>query len=277
MDRYKFSASTGGPPEPSYEEAERLSSSKQLREAADMFEVLSSHTKDPLETANFLIEEAECFRQLGEFERARECTARARKQAADDLVACAQVESFAAKILISEGKQEEGVSELSRILKEYPGVFEDPEGRELYNQIQIQRGFTLMHLAQYSDARGALEEVDINQLAREIRADLHSHLGACYVELGLYSSAADQFQPASEIGVSDDWAPTFHYYFAYALYKLKKHAAAKRELLLCCQATGGGPPRNDVYRMLSTVCYKLGESREARLYERLAKSSKDGK
>src|SRR5277367_4453568 len=253
-----------------YEEARQLSNSGKFQLAADRFNVLALESHDPLEKANYLIEEAECYRLLGEFDKANACVVTAKELARHDTIASAQIEFFKATLLVTQGKRVEGLEVLSAILKGGSNIFEGEEGRELYEQIQMQRGFTSMHLARYEDARPLLEEVVSYQPSSEYRSDIHCQLGRCYSELELYALAREQFQLVQGLGVSDDWASTYHYYFGRTLYQLKDFAAAKRELLLCLQSGTDGPPQSYVYKMLAATYRKLGEDQQARLYEESA-------
>jgi tetratricopeptide (TPR) repeat protein len=255
-----------------YEEARALANSGNLQKASEHFKLLALQSMDSSEKANLLIEEAECLRQLGEFENASASVAEAKQLVSNDEISSDQIDYFAATLLISQGKHEEAVRALSIISKKYSTAL-DGEGRELYEQIQIQRGFALMHLLRYADARAVLEEVVLFQLSSEYQSDVHTHLGSCYFELGLYSLAREQFQIVQTLGVSDEWAPTYHYEFGYALYELREFQAAKRELLLCLQSGTDGPPQSYVYKLLAATYRKLGEPEQARLYQEAAQSS----
>lgn len=258
----------------SYQEARNLFSSGRFQTAADCFKLLAFESNDSLEKANYLIEEAECYRQLGEFGKASTCVGAAKELANSDVIASAQIAFFAATLLVTQGKRDEGLQAMSTILREYSNkLLAGEAGRELYQQIQMQRGFTLMHLARYKEARPLLEEVTSFQLPSECRTDVHCQLGRCYSELGLHSLAKAQFLLAQELGVSDEWASTYHYYFGYALYEVKDFTAAKRELLLCLQSGTDGPPQSYVYKLLAATYRKLGEPEQARLYEESARSS----
>jgi tetratricopeptide (TPR) repeat protein len=268
-------SSTLGRPKPvnSYEEALNLSSSGKFQAAADSFRLLALRSSNLLEKANYLIEQAECYRQLGQFEKAGACAISARELTNNDRIGSAQVEYFMATLLIAQEKREEGLLALSTILRDYSKELEcDDDGRELYEQIQMQRGFALMQLARFADARPPLEEVCLSQPGK-CHPDVLCHLGHCYVELGLYAVAREQFQLVGELGVTDLWAPAYHYYFGYALYELKDFAAAKRELLICLQSGTHGPPESYVFKLLAAVHRKLGEPEQARLYEKSAKLS----
>lgn len=257
----------------SYTEASNLSNAGKFQLAADSFKSLASHSKEPLEKANYLIEEAECHRQLREFERASECVTKARELASSDVIASLQIRYFEATLLISQDKCEEGLDVLSTILRDHSKELQHGEGCELYEEIQIQRGFTLMHLERYADARPLLEEATTFALPANRRSDVQCHLGLCYFKLGFYADASLQFQQAETIGISDEWVSTFHYYWGYTLYEVGEFAVARRQLLLCLQSGASGPPRSYAYKLLAAICRKAGDRKQARMYEKMAKSS----
>lgn len=253
-----------------YAEASKLSNAGKFQLAVDSFRSLASQSIDPLEKANYLIEEAECHRHLMEFDKAGQCTTEAKQLVGSDVIASLQIRYFDATLLISQGRRDEALAELSKILKDHSQDLQQGEGRELHEQIQIERGFTLMHLERYADARLALEEVATFVLSADRRSDVQCHLGRCYFELGLYAEARLQFQQAEIIGISDEWSLPFHYYWGYTLYKEKEFAAARRQFLLCLQTGDSGPPASYVYKILAAVCSKEGDHKQARVYRKSA-------
>jgi len=97
-----------------------------------------------------LIEEAECRRQLTEYDEASKCAAEAKALAKSDAMSCMQIKYFEATLLISQEKREEALDVLSRLLGDHPNDLTEEEGRELYERIQIERGRTLMYLERYA-------------------------------------------------------------------------------------------------------------------------------
>ncbi len=249
-----------------YHEGLQLSRAGKLQEAIGHFKELASTSTDLLEKANFLIEEADCYRQLGQFEQAHACVNEAKKFTGCDGLATAQVDYFDAILLIAEGKSEEGLHALSIIGEKYQNELVGQDGRELYEQIKMQRAFALIQLSRYKDARVILEEVVRFPLSDEYRRDVHCHLARCYFELGHYRLAREECELVDKLGPSDEWATTFRYYFGYTLYESKEFDLAKRQLLLCIQSGANGPPKSYVYKLLAAIYRKLGESDKARQY-----------
>jgi len=255
------------------EQARDLLNQAKFQEASECFSLLAAQSADPLEKVSYLLEVADCYRRLGRLEEAMDCLATAKTFAVADALSYAQVEFVAATVLIEQDKHEHGLKKLTSILSEYSDQLEEGEGRELYQEIQMQRGISLMYLARYENARPILQESVSFGFSDKVISDLHCHLGRCDHELGLYREAKEQFEQCRALGVNDEWQSTYHYYFGYTLYELKDFAAARRELILCLQSGASGPPQSYVYRLLAATCGKLGDREEARVYDKLARSS----
>jgi tetratricopeptide (TPR) repeat protein len=256
-----------------YQDALKLFNAGRFRLAADSFSALASRSNDSLEKANYLIEKAECHRQLMEYGEASNCAAAAKALAKSDAVSVMQINYFEATLLVSQEKREEALDMLSRLLKDHAKDLTEGEGRELYEQIQLQRAFTLMHLERYADANPLLDEAATFELPASSRSDVLCNLGQCCFERGRYPDAGEQFKLAEVLGIGDEWAATCRYYWGYSLYELGDFTAARRQLILCLQSGADGPPPSYVYKLLAVVCRKLGEGKEARAYEELAKDA----
>jgi tetratricopeptide (TPR) repeat protein len=227
---------------------------------------------ESLKKAAYLLGRAERFQGEGQFRDAERLTAEARQLAIGNLQALAEIDLFHAVSLLKENRREEGVQRLCAMLVTYADLFKTPDGLEVYEALQLQRAFSLIHLEKKEEALPILEEALSFQLESEVESDLHCHLGRCYHELSKYSRAKEQFERADALGVGEDWQSVFHYYFGYTLYELRDFQRAKREFILCVQSSPDGPPESMRYAMLAATSRKLGEHSEARAYEEKAKS-----
>jgi tetratricopeptide (TPR) repeat protein len=210
-------------------------------------------------------------------ERANSCQRQDRCADADSLVAEAkrlikmlpQWLIFCATTFLEQGNRERGLHALASMLTEYGQWLATAEGRDMYEFIQVQRAFSMMHLDKTLEARPLLEEATKFQLDTQVRCDVHCHLGRCYHELSLYTGAREQFELANALGVGEESQPAFHYYYGYTLYELKEFQRAEREF--CLQSSLSGPEPALRYSMLAATSRKLGEHSEARAYEERAK------
>lgn len=229
---------------------------------------------DPLREVANLLEKATRHQENGLFRDAERLAVRAKEAAGANIQACAEIDLFQAILLLEERKTAEGTKKLSAMLIEYEDWFKGQDGRGVYERAQLERAFSLMHLEKYEEARPILEEAASFDLNREVRSDLHCHLGRCYHTLSQFGMAKAQFESADSLGVNEGWQSAFHYYFGYTLYELKDFNRAKREFILCLQSGASGPEEWMRYAMLAAASRKLGEHSEASEYDRMAKALK---
>jgi tetratricopeptide (TPR) repeat protein len=226
----------------------------------------------PLERAASLLEDAERHGEQGRFEDAERLAVEAKNLVSGNRQACAEIDLFRARSLLQAKKLDEGVRTLTAILTEYADWFRNPESREVYEMVQLQRAFSLVHLERNEEALPLLEEALSFQLEREVQSDLHCHLGRCYHERSQYPLAKEHFEHADALRVGEGWRSVFHYYFGYTLYELKDFQRAKRQFILCVQSGDSTLPEAMRYEMLAAASRKLGEYSEARRYDEKANS-----
>jgi tetratricopeptide (TPR) repeat protein len=231
-------------------------------------------SSDPLKEAAARLEEASRREEQGLFGDAEVLAAEAKQLVAGNRHACAEIDLFRARALLKENKREEGLQRLSAMLVEYSDLFKNPEAHDVYEMVQVQRAFSLVHLERKQEALPLLEEALSFQLESAVESDLHCHLGRCYHELSQDALAKEQFESANALGVTEEWQSAFHYYFGYTLYRLREFQQAKREFILCLQSGAFGPEEWMRYAMLAATCRKLGDYSEASEYDEKAKSLK---
>jgi tetratricopeptide (TPR) repeat protein len=198
----------------------------------------------------------------------------ARHLAGANQYASAMVDLFCATTSLEQRNTELGLQALASMHVKYSEWFSTAEGRAMHDFIQLQRAFSLMALGKNPEAQPLLEQATQFELDSEVRGDVHCHLGRCYHKLSFYDLAKEQFERANELGVSEDWQTTFHYYYGYTLYELKEFQRAKREFILCLQSGESGPEPSLRYSMLAATSRKLGEHSEAAVFAAQAKSLK---
>jgi tetratricopeptide (TPR) repeat protein len=187
-------------------------------------EDLLQRVADLLESAN------SCQRQERSGD-ADSLVAKAKQLAGGNQNASAMVDFFCATTFLEQENREQGLEALASMLSDYSDWLATPEGRPMYEFIQVQRAFSLMALGRNLEARPLLEaaaQFDLNaeEIDEETRSDVHCHLGRCYHELSLYQLAREQFQQANALGVSEEWKPVFHYYYGYTLYELNGNSSS---------------------------------------------------
>ena len=91
----------------------------------------------------------------------------------------AETDFACATALLQQGHREEGLQALAAILVKHGSWLQTVEGRPVYEAIQVQRAFSLMHLRKNVEAKPLLEEAIQFELGAEVRGDVHCHLGCC--------------------------------------------------------------------------------------------------
>ena len=90
----------------------------------------------------------------------------------------AETDFFRATRLLEQGQREEGLQALASLLEQHEGWLKTRVGRPLYEAIQVQRAFSLMHLQKNSEAKPLLEEATISMLTSKLGAMFIVILGA---------------------------------------------------------------------------------------------------
>lgn len=155
---------------------------------------------EPLERAASLLEDAERRGEQGRFEDAERLAIEAKNLVEGNWQACAEIDLFRARTLLQAQRLEEGVRNLTAILTEYADLFKNPNSREVYEMVQLQRAFSLVHLEKSDEALPLLEEALSFQLEKDVQSDLHCHLGRCYHERSRYPLAKEHFERADALG-----------------------------------------------------------------------------
>jgi hypothetical protein len=138
--------------------------------------------------------------------------AAARQLTVGNQYASAVVDLFCASSLLEQRNLEQGLHSLGSMLTQYGDWLRTAQGRAMYDFIQVQWAFSLVHLGKNIEARRSiLEQVAQFELDAKVRSDVHCHLGRCYHELSLYGLVREQFEQANALGINEEWRPAFHY------------------------------------------------------------------
>jgi hypothetical protein len=127
--------------------------------------VPTSDPNDPRHRIGTLLQEANRQQGAGHFGDAELSIAAARRLAQGHTQVLAEIDFFCALSLLEQDKQDEGVEALSALLFQHKALFDTPEGRDLYELVQVQRAFSLIHLERKEEARPLLEEGSVSLAA----------------------------------------------------------------------------------------------------------------
>jgi hypothetical protein len=112
-----------------------------------------------------LLEKASRFNSEGRSADATVLINEARRLGTDNVHASAEIDLFCAITLLEQAKREEGLQALAAILLIYADWLKTTDGRSVYEAVQLERAFSLMHLQKNLEARPLLEEAITNSLS----------------------------------------------------------------------------------------------------------------
>jgi tetratricopeptide (TPR) repeat protein len=230
--------------------------------ALQQFAALVEGTSDPREKAGFLLDQANCYAQLGDDKEAHRCLELANQFAGDDPMNRLIGELERTCLQVERGQLQDALSALTDLLERNKTTLKRAEFVGLRRELQMQKGVVLFQLARYD---GALP--DLVAICEEYPDDESLlYLGRCYHELGRYAAAAQSFSRAIELGVSDESRAAFHYYFGRTYYELGEFAKAKQQFMLSAQNGEPSAPHRQVEKMLEATCRLLAGHENAALY-----------
>jgi hypothetical protein len=88
-----------------------------------------------------------------------------------------------------------------------------------------------------------------------------------------YELAASYLVQATRTGLSGNWQHYLHFYLGIAYAHLERYEESKREFLACEDQTAERPfSLIDIYKWLSYVCRRLGDTSESKKYAALQRT-----
>jgi len=260
--------------EASLEEALALRDSGRVLDALEGFQRLQEPTADPEKKAVLLLNEVTCYMILERFGDARQRLDEASRKIPADSALWLSVEYTDACLMKEEGKPEEALDKLEKLLSCNPGLSRDQERSYLYEEIQQRRAALLYQLGENEKVIPLLEEVLSFEMSPGDRSRNLCILACCCRTLHRYERAKELYLEAREIGVPENWEGRVHWDLGITHYHLREFGKAKQEFLLCERGIAGyGIPVFDLYGWLSATCSALGEKIEAARYAQLSKPS----
>jgi tetratricopeptide (TPR) repeat protein len=142
----------------------------------------------------------------------------------------------------------------------------------MYEDIQLRRAFLSVTLSQFKDAIPIFREALSFNLENEDRNNALAGLGRCYCETHDWGFAKECLGQALKYGLTKEYERQSHFFFGMACFYADDLIEAKREFEICEERIAEFDLSIvDVYRWLSVVSGRLGETAEAERYARLAK------
>jgi tetratricopeptide (TPR) repeat protein len=250
-----------------------LRDSGQARAALAELEALSRSTEDLEEKASLLLNEARCYRLLGELPKAKERLSLALKVAPRTQTLLYVWEEDAV-LHWQAGEREKALNILERLQADYCRLLLGPEHGDLRARLQSSRGMLLAELGRYQQAVPLLQEsLDSNPAVIDKDRVLYD-LGLSYLQLSRYAEAERMLAHLLSKGAPPDLAPGSHLYLGEAYFQQGVYAKAMMEFEWClAHASENWIPRAYIYKWLATTARRLRMTDEAKRYEEAAKEA----
>lgn len=203
--------------------------------------------------------------------------ARIREIAPEDDDVRLSVQFMSASLAGQAGHHAEALCQFQEILQQFAPLLRTSERRDLYEDIQQRRAFSLVHLARYRDAFPILSEAaSFSTLQAEDLQEVHLYLGTSYAALNDSRLAKQEFLRATEFDLGGRIEAQARYNLGVIYFQEGGFAQAKHQLeqvLRTHPEEIPNLPHRYIYQQLSWVCGRLGEGENAERYKRLADAS----
>jgi tetratricopeptide (TPR) repeat protein len=258
-----------------------------LQEAAEGFEKLADDTADPLDRAGILLNAASTNRALRSYDLAKQQLKEARvsipptstlpfieDSQARPLSLLLGIETEEAYICWVEGKREEALAKLNRLVERHGEALRDPVFREGYHYMQLLRAYLLTDLGNWREALPIL--VDAESYDGPQAAELvNYYLGHCYACTCEHVKAKPRLIEALKLGLPPHLEHSAHYDLGIVYFHLEHYARAKIEFEIAAKFKDSPYIENGkIWRWLEATCRHLGSIDEAERYAKLERPGK---
>lgn len=171
-----------------------------------------------------------------------------------------------------EGKPSQTLRELDRIVKKYSTSWEGPCARDLYEEIQANRGRLLVGEGRLREALPLLEEALVFE--RDKPGQFYYNLGYCYFKAKEWDKSQHWLNEALRRDLHPAIASATHYYLGRLEYLKGAYARAISEFeLAVIYALQAKRPPEVIYAEMAKAYGHLGMTEERSRYNDLAKSA----
>lgn len=171
-----------------------------------------------------------------------------------------------------EGNPSQTLRELDRIAKKYSAFWEQPGARDLYEEIQANRGRLLVRQGRLQEALPLLEET--LALERDEPGQFYYNLGYCYFNAKDWNKSEQWLKEALRRDLHPAFASAAHYYLGRLEYVKGAYARAIKEFeSAVTYALQAKRPPEVIYAEMAKAYGHLGMAEERSRYNDLAKSA----
>jgi tetratricopeptide (TPR) repeat protein len=228
---------------------------------------IRTSTTDLVERGVISLAIAEGLRWLGRPSEARQLIRDAYADLSREHELLPRVVFADALVEIYLGQWKQALEKLEQITKSFPAVLQDPENVDFLEEISRYRGYALVELERYSEARPLLESIAFQEYDRPTAL---YYLGICNFELGEPSKAKILLTEGLTLGLHPVYEVSARYHIALISNRSQQYAWAKLELEKCLkQSDSGRVPRNSIIAALAKVSTALGQHEDADRYSRM--------
>jgi tetratricopeptide (TPR) repeat protein len=253
-----------------------LRDSGQVDASLRELETLGDLTADSTEKAAVVLNQGNCLAILGRSREARNRLAEA-MQISSVVEVRARADFIEATLSAQEGMREEALKKMDRVLGEHGPLLATPDHRDLYQEIQVKRGFLMVELSCFSDGATVLQECLSFDLSDKDKGDVLYNLGRCYFEVGDTKRAEDKLLDTLKTGAQAGYVFSAHSMLGMIYHQEGAYAKALREFEWCLpHAREAGVPIEGVYAWLATIAGSLGLKDDAKRYAKLTKGLAGG-
>jgi tetratricopeptide (TPR) repeat protein len=252
-----------------YNELLELRDSGHVEEAMAEFDKLGDLESDPLNKSLVLMAIANGLRQLKRFSDARGKIS----------AACALLgpkheyyprAAFQDAVLdVDEGHWKVALKKLDRILEKHSPVLQGDDHKDLFEEVQRQRGIALSKLGQFQEARPILESL---RLVEYDRIATLAYLGVCNFELKDYNATMEVTQQLLSLNPGPVFRSYAHYHRGVILFQREQLARAKSEFEECLACSDRGDIlEENLLEWIVDTCKGLNLTEEAARYSDMLK------
>ena len=260
-----------------FDRARALRESGRVEHALEEFHSMAVESDDANEEAALMINEVRCYSMLGRVSDADHVLENIQELAPDDIIVRANVDFSAACVAAQKGEHGKALLRFEGMLEDYVDLLKTPEYRDLCEEIQQRRAFSLTHLGRYGEALPLLKEASsFSTLRADVQQQVHLYLGICYAALHEDRLAKEAFLSAIEFDLKNKIEAEARYRVGVLYFLTGGFAQAKHQLEVILQTYRDevpNVPRKYVYQQLSRACHYLGEKENEKRYAKLAENS----